>query len=55
MNDNLSIKCRVCSSTNYQYLFHAKNYEIKISLDLSIISAMNAKQYLNCKNSRKYK
>ena len=29
MNDNLSINCRVCNSDNYQYLFYAKNSEIK--------------------------
>ena len=52
MNDNLSINCRVCNSDNYQYLFHAKNSEIKKILHLSIISAINAKQLsLGTKNN----
>ena len=30
MKNNFSIKCRVCSSNDFNILFHAKNYEIKV-------------------------
>ena len=43
MNDDLSISCRVCSSDNYHYLFHAKNSDIK-----------NNTNFFR-KNSRKFK
>ncbi|WP_440910902.1 class I SAM-dependent methyltransferase [Candidatus Pelagibacter sp.] len=34
MKNNFSIKCRVCCSNDFNILFHAKNYEIKSSLDI---------------------